>query len=109
MENFRKIFSKITLTKNGKFLGIGSSPEADWMVILVTTVLFMIFAVAFSAYMFIKINKGEIFVIEKDTDDSSQTLDIALLRDVVRDYNKKALEFERFKEIGSLDLVDPSL
>lgn len=89
-------------------LGFGASPEADWKIILISTMILAVLVIALSVFVFIKVDKGEIFVVERSVDKEEKALDISLLRETVLYYQNKALEFERIKNSVTL-IVDPSL
>ncbi|MEX2013731.1 MAG: hypothetical protein WD896_00045 [Parcubacteria group bacterium] len=93
---------------NGRPLGFGTSPEADWKIILVSTAVLSVLVIILSVYMFIKIDKGEIFVAEKSNEEETKALDTGLLRETVLYYEHKAAEFERIKSTRTF-VADPSL
>src|SRR3989344_5765629 len=96
MENLQTSFKKLNWKTNGKLFGFGTSPEADWKIIFISTVALALLVIIISAFIFIKIDKGE------------KTLDISLLKKTVSYYQGKAVEFERIKR-ASTPAVDPSL
>ncbi len=91
-----------------KKFGFGTSPEADWKIIFVSTIILTILVIVSSIFIFIKIDKGEIFVVEKSAGEGDKTLDLSLLRETVSYYQNKALEFERIKRART-PATDPSL
>ena len=99
MNNLHISFKKLDLKVNGKFIGFGTSPEADWKIIFISGV---VLAVS------IKIDKGEIFLVERTTEQEDKALDISALKETVSYYQGKALEFERVKNL-KVSIVDPSL
>ncbi len=90
-------------------LGFGTSPEADWIIILISTMVLTIFVVAFSVWIFIKVNQREFFTMEPLEEEKGKTLDTLLLRETVSYYQNKALEFERIKNAGTSTVANPSL
>lgn len=108
MENFKGFLKKPDLKFSGNPFGFGTSPEADWKVIFISSVILAISFVIFSVYIFIKIDKGEIFVSKKTTNQDGQVLDTTLLTETVSYYEAKALEFKEMKMIR-ISTVDPSL
>ena len=99
MENPQTFFKKF---------GFGTSPEADWKIIFVSTMILAVLVIASNIFIFIKINKGEIFVVEKSAEEGDKTLDLSLIRKTVSYYQNKALEFERIKR-AKTPATDPSL
>ena len=90
-------------------LGFGTSPEADWKIILISTVVLTVLVVTLSVLIFIKVNARELFMVEQPEEEKGQTLDTLLLRKTVLYYQNKALEFDRIKNAGTSTVADPSL
>jgi hypothetical protein len=108
MKNIKLSFPKINFKKDGKIFGFGTSPEADWKIILVSTTILLVGVLALCAFIFIKIDKGEIFVVKKPTDETEKTLDINLLKETIIYYQNRKAEFDRVK--GTVvPALDPSL
>ena len=104
---------KISLNKlhwkiGGRLFGFGTSPETDWKIILVSTLILSVSIIVLSVFIFIKIDKGEIFVVDKPTGEGKENLDTFLLKETVSYYEAKALKFERIKGLV-VPAVDPSL
>ncbi|MEX2013480.1 MAG: hypothetical protein WD897_01005, partial [Parcubacteria group bacterium] len=74
-------------------LGFGASPEADWKIILISTIILTVLVIALSVFVFVKVGKGEIFVVERLVGEEERALDTSLLRETVLHYQNKALEF----------------
>lgn len=104
---------KISLNKlnrkiHGRLFGLGSNPETDWKIIFVSTLVLAVLVVVLSVFIFMKIDKGEIFVVEKSNEQGEKSLDTSLLKETVSYYENKAREFERIKGL-IVPAVDPSL
>ncbi|MDP3874894.1 MAG: hypothetical protein Q8Q22_00015 [bacterium] len=108
MENPQPSLKKLNWKVNGRLFGFGTSPETDWKIIFILTTILAVFVVALSVFMFIKINRGEIFVVERSTEQEGVSLDTPLLRKTVLYYQNKAIEFERIKSTVT-PATDPSL
>ena len=108
MDNLRTSFARLNLKKNGRFLGYGTSPEADWRIIFASTAILAVLIIGLSAFIFIKIDRGEIFVVKESAEQGDKTLDLSLLKETVSYYQNKALEFERIKR-AKTSAADPSL
>jgi|SRR3989338_7295529 len=108
MGNLKTSFRKLSLKVDGRFLGFGTSPEADWKIIFISALLLAVLVIVLSVFIFIKIDKGEIFVVEKLVGEKKNTLDLNVLRETVSYYQNKALEFESIKNTKTPS-VDPSL
>ena len=90
-------------------LGFGTSPEADWKIILISTIILTVLVIALNVLIFIKVNTRELFMVEQLEEEKGQTLNALLLRKTVLYYQNKALEFERIKNAGTSTAADPSL
>jgi len=108
MENPLTPMKKFGWKTNGHLFGFGTSAEADWKIIFVSTVVLAILAMVLSLYIYIKIDKGEIFVIEKTAGQGETTLGASLLKETVSYYKNKAIEFKRIKNVVK-PAADPSL
>ena len=108
MENPQSSLKKSGWRIRGR-LGFGTSPEADWKIILISTMSLAVLVVALSVLVFIKVNTRELFMVEQLEEEKGQTLNALLLRKTVLYYQNKALEFERIKNAGTSTAADPSL
>lgn len=108
MKNLHTFFRKSNWGTNGRLFGFGTSPEADWKIIFISAVLLIILAIASSVFIFVKIDKGEVFALDKSLERKGETLNISLLRETVSYYQNKASEFEKIKNT-KVSAVDPSL
>ena len=88
----------------------GTGPEADWRVLLVSAIILTIVTIIVNIFVFIKIDKGEIFVVKDFEDGEVRSLDVEKLKSTVSYYNNKALKFEGILNgIDRATVVDPSL
>jgi hypothetical protein len=108
MDNERSSAKKFSLNIEGRLFGFGTSPEVDWKIIFMSAVVLGVLLIALSAYIFIKIDKAELFAIEQSADQSEKTLDTKALKEVVSYYQNKAIEFEKIKNSVTAS-TDPSL
>lgn len=108
MNNLRNIFSKLNFRSGAPSLNLGKGPERDWKLIFSSAILLTVFVIGLSFYMFIRIDKGEIFVVERRDDREGRILDVDKLRATVDYYQDKAQEFERLKSQVTQS-PDPSL
>ena len=108
MENPRTSLKKLNWKVNGRLFGFGTSPEADWKIILISTIVLAVLAIALNVLIFIKIDKREIFVADKAGEERGQALDISLLRETVLYYQNKAREFEKIQNQKTTSMVSPA-
>lgn len=99
---------KFDWKKNGRLIGFGTSPETDWKIIFNTTIVLSVLVIVLNIFIFIKIDKGEIFATEKTLNEQEQALNLVLLNETISYYKDKAIEFERIKNSKQL-VADPSL
>ncbi|MEK7461624.1 MAG: hypothetical protein AAB586_00950 [Patescibacteria group bacterium] len=107
MKDSLKLWKKLNWKINGRIFGFGTSPEADWKIIFVSSVMFMVLIIAFSIFMFREINRGSIFVTETPVIQEEQIIDTSLLKETVLYYQNKALEFKKLKSSAPSG-TDPS-
>ncbi len=88
--------------------GYDTSAETDWMIIFLSGVTLSLVVIVFAAYMFVGIDRREIFVTKEDTDNQVKTFDIKKLEETVEYYEGKAIEFDRIKK-GGITSSDPSI
>ena len=108
MINLYTSLKKFKWRVGGHLFGFGVSPQADWKIIFISTLVLTLLALVLSGFIFIKIDKGEIFVIDKPLEQRGKTLDISLLKEIISYYQGKAREFERIKSLV-VPATDPSL
>ncbi|MBI2086747.1 MAG: hypothetical protein HYT69_01070 [Candidatus Zambryskibacteria bacterium] len=89
------------------FPKLGKNSENDWKIIFSSATTLVVLFVFLSIFVFIKIDKGEIFLVERLSEEED-TLDIAALKETVSYYENRALEFENIKNTTT-PAVDPSL
>lgn len=107
MDKLKALFTKSDSKARHAKLRLGRGVEASWKIILLSTIILTVFVIALGVYMYIKIDKGEVFSSEKAPEEKA-VLDINLLRKTISYYQNKAFEFENIdsKNVG---VVDPSL
>jgi len=108
MDNEEQKTKKVRQKRSFDFLHWGRSAEGDWKIIFIVAAIFALCSIALSTFIFIKIDKGEIFLVEKTTEDSAESLNVEKLKETNSYYKNKALEFERIKNSNPAH-VDPSL
>lgn len=108
MINSQAFLKKFKWQTNGRLFGFGTSPEADWKIIFMSTIILVVLVIFSSAFMFIIVSKGETLVVGESSVQDAKSLDTALLKETVLYYQNKALEFERIKSLV-VPSVDPSL
>ena len=99
-ENNNKKFS--WKLESGKWLfGLGTSPDADWKIIFVSTIILAVLMIILNVFIFIKIDRQEVVVSDEANKEHQKVLDLSELRETVLYYQNKALEFEKIKNSGA--------
>ena len=108
MDRLTSLIKKSDQRSARKLSGFGTSPAADWRIILIASSILALLFTAFNVFIFIMIDKGEIFAGET-LPEEQVTLDISELRETVRYYQGKALQLETLKKAASTTSPDPSI
>ena len=107
MEN--QILKKIEWKQDGRPFGWGGSPDGDWKLIFISTLVLIVLVSAWNYLTFMKVSGGEIFIAEDVSTEEVPLLDVEGLKNAVLYYEIKALEFEKIKNGTTTSVVDPSL
>lgn len=89
--------------------GWGSSPDADWKVIFLGTLILVTFVSILSLLIFFQVEKGWVFRGTEELISEESTLDIEKLEKTLTYYQGKAAEFQRLISGSATVVVDPSL
>src|SRR3989344_1923995 len=79
MNALHTFFARLHLKSHGRFLGFGTSPAADWKIIFFSTAFLAVLIIISSVFLFIKIDKGEIFAVEKSVGKTKKVLNTVIL------------------------------
>lgn len=93
----------------GRIMRLGESPEMDWKIIFVSAAALAVVTIALNIFMFVRIDKREIFVVDATLTQGSSVIDLDILRSTLSYYQSKAIEFEKIKSGTIPVVVDPSL
>jgi hypothetical protein len=99
---------KIDFKSGTELLKFGVTPESDWKKLLVITIALSVLVSALNIFMYIRVDRGEIFEIYGETGEEVPKLDIEELKKTTDYYESKASEFEKIKS-GSSGSADPSV
>lgn len=108
MSKLKTFFEKFDWKTDIRLPALGTSPEADWKIIFASTVVLSILAITLSVFIFVKVDKGEVFVVKEPTGQMEKTLNISRLKETVSHYRNKALEFGKIKS-KKTSATDPSI
>ena len=84
----------------------GRDARADWRVICFTFIFLNLVSIGVSVFVYGKINKGEIFLVDKSEQVSVKTLGRFELEQTVHYFNEKQDRFDALLQRG-LPTVDP--
>jgi hypothetical protein len=100
--------SKFKISRGGRILGFGLSPEIDWKLIIVTFMVGLIFVLSGCAYYFIKINNGGFIPVTDEEKVPASSFNINRVRQTINYYENKSKELELIKTTPE-NILDPSL
>lgn len=87
--------------KNSFIYGYGdhnrARVERDWLLIFGFFLILNLITILFSAYLFLQINKGSIFVVSPEETTKEVTLNVEQLDNTLRLFKDKEEEFARLK------------
>lgn len=86
----------------------GIHPSKDWRIMLTTTFVVICFLAFFAFYFYLKIDKGEIFVVTREGAGKDAEISEILLKKVVLEIKNKEEFLRKLKE-GNLVPSDPSV
>jgi hypothetical protein len=109
MNELKSLLQKFKLKREGSPFGWGASPDADWKVIFLSTLVLVIVVGGWSYLEFNRIIKGEIFVSKEVSEGGAPLFDLENLKKTAAYYEAKALEFEKIKSGTTSSVVDPSI
>lgn len=89
------------------FLQVKRNPNRAWQIIFGSFVIATILLLAFSGYLFVKINRGEIFTVIKPETENLGTIDREKMEQVLKLFGQKALKLKEIKAGGTV-YIDPS-
>ena len=108
MEHTQAHLEKFSWKGRRRAFGFGAGPESDWKIIFISTVILLLLIIILSIFMFVKIDKGDIFVVERPSGEKEKALDTVLLKETVSYYQNKASDFESVLNTPAV-VPDPSL
>ena len=108
MKNFKNILNKTKFLEDKHRLVFGPDPERDWRNIFLSTCIVSLFFVLAGVYIFIKIDKGEIFLVDPGDVSGEALLNTNLLSETVRYYEGKEVKFLEIQNTRPT-YPDPSL
>jgi len=109
--NIQKILKNIKARLDKQRFQPGRSvthPTRDWKIILGAFTALNIVIIILSTFLFLQINKGEIFLVDSTSPSTVDSIDKVLLKETLSFFEEKERVFESLKR-NKPTLVDPSL
>ena len=106
--NFKKIIKKFFQIHGKDKLKILKRPFRDWGVLLVIFFTLLIFIALANAYLFIQINKEEIFAKERAPEEEIEVLNVEGIKKTIDFFDKREENFNGLLKQKPI-IVDPSL
>jgi len=75
-----------------------TNARRDWLVLFLFFVLVLLGAVFFSVYLFLEINRGELYASPPSSGRQLETIDRAVLKETLSSFEEKARRFEVYVE-----------
>lgn len=95
---------------NIKGISFGKNPDSDWKKIFLAALTLAILTIAVNVYVYVKIDKGEMFVVEGEVEGGGNSLNIEELNATLKYYEGKTENFQRIIRLASSTPVsDPSI
>lgn len=103
--HFSKKISKNNLSGNSDS---GELAERDWKIILFGFIILILVAIFFDGYLFLRVNRGDLFdpVVNKNI--SPETMNMKILLDVTGFFGARQKDYEELISAGMLH-TDPSI
>lgn len=80
---------------------------AHWEIILVSFAVLNLLTLGFSLYLFIQINRGDIFVLKQDQAISVETIERNKVKEIIASFELKQVLFDD-RTVSPIQIADPS-
>ncbi len=91
-------------TKKVSYKTSGIRPKRDWAIILATMSILIVIFISFASYVYVKIDRGELFLVEYDKQLRELKLEEKILKKVILDINQRA---ESLKALDTNKIIPP--
>src|SRR3989344_81445 len=91
----KKIFSKLRRKKDKKKAQSDWNARRDWSIVISLFLLCIVFTTLAHIYLFMQINREEIFSVKIEDDSKPKEIDTVKLENVIASYKEKEKEFDR--------------
>lgn len=93
--------------QNG-FRAIGSNPVIDWEIIFFISTFLIIAVMSYGTYIFYKVDKGLLNVVEEKSPGKIVTIDRTALRTIIEQFDLKKATYDDLRS-QKIRYVDPSI
>lgn len=105
---FKNIIGGLGVRRRGGYKREEINPARDWKISIIFFVILSIAAIAFNAYIYMKINKGGFFITSGKDEVLIESINRSELENVINFYEIKEKKFQENKS-KKPDTVDPSI
>lgn len=101
-------FKKFNIVRRAKFPRLGESPETDWKLIFLSSIVITGVVIGLCIWRFTSVNAVDVYSAVKSSDQETP-FNIESLKKAANYYEEKAQNFDSIKSASSTAVVDPSL
>ncbi|HEC30528.1 MAG TPA: hypothetical protein ENI66_00750 [Candidatus Yonathbacteria bacterium] len=106
--NLKNIIKKFSFTQGKDKLKKQMHPYRDWGMLLLLFSVFLIISAVVNMYLFILVNKEELFVKNQTSEKEVEMLKVEELRNMIKFFDTRVENFNNISK-QKPDVVDPSL
>lgn len=107
MKNLSSL-KKFNIVRRAKFPRLGESPETDWEIIFLSSIVITTVVIGLCVWRFASVNRVDVYSAVKSTDQETP-FNLEALKKAANYYEEKSQNFESIKNASSTIVVDPSL
>lgn len=75
--------------------GGSTHPKRDWLILFIVFLVVLIGIILFSVYLFLEINRGELYTLSSASSQKLDTIDRTLLTETLTSFEEKARRFSK--------------
>lgn len=106
--DIKKIFKKFVQLRDKDKLKMEITPHTDWRMLIIVFVVIVIIVAGASFYIFVQIEKDEIFTAQGDNKPKEKIITASKLKDTINQFEQKKAQLEKLRTERP-HIVDPSL
>lgn len=106
--DIKKIFKRFTELRDKDKLKMEMTPRSDWRTLVIVFVVLVIAVGSASFYIFIQIDRDEIFLAEEGEKARVKAFDAQKLKDTIQDFEQRKTDLETLRAERP-NIIDPSI